>query len=97
MSEVIESRQPAIWTEAELPGEPQPLPSEPEPQRPARLQPVNRNQLLWRTVDVEKLVGPDHLVRAIWELVGQLDRRATALRWGRWRGWRGVRPMTRAC
>ena len=73
MSEVIESRQPAIWTEAELPGEPQPLPSEPEPQRPARLQPVNRNQLLWRTVDVEKLVGPDHLVRAIWELVGQLD------------------------
>jgi transposase len=37
------------------------------------LQPVNRNQLLWHAVDVEKLVGPDHLVRAIWELVGQLD------------------------
>jgi transposase len=34
---------------------------------------VNRNQLLWQAVDVEKLVGPDHLVRAIWELVGQLD------------------------
>jgi transposase len=34
---------------------------------------VNRNQLLWRAVDVEKLVPPDHLVRAIWELVGQLD------------------------
>jgi transposase len=73
MSDVIESPQPAMWTEAELPREPQPLPSEPEPQRPARLQPVNRNQLLWHTVDVEKLVGPDHLVRAIWELVGQLD------------------------
>jgi transposase len=37
------------------------------------LQPVNRNQLLWHAVDVGKLVGPDHLVRAIWELVGQLD------------------------
>ena len=73
MSDVIASRQPAMWTEAELPREPQPLPSEPEPPRPARLQPVNRNQLLWHTVDVEKLVGPDHLVRAIWELVGQLD------------------------
>ena len=24
-------------------------------------------------MDVEKLVGPDHLVRAIWELVGHLD------------------------
>jgi transposase len=37
------------------------------------LQPVNRNQLCWHAVDVEKLVGPDHLVRAIWELVGRLD------------------------
>ncbi|MGA2607104.1 MAG: hypothetical protein ABSH01_06555 [Terriglobia bacterium] len=69
MSDVIESRQPAMWAEAELPREPQALPSESEPQRPPRLQPVNRNQLLWHAVDVEKLVGPDHLVRAIWELV----------------------------
>ena len=37
------------------------------------MQPVNRNQLLWHAVDVERLVGPDHLVRAIWELVGRLD------------------------
>jgi transposase len=34
---------------------------------------VNRKQLLLRTVDVETLVEPDHLVRAIWELVGGLD------------------------
>ena len=73
MSNVIESQQPGMWAEAELPREPQPLPSQPEPERPPRLQPVNRNQLLWHAVDVEKLVGPDHLVRAIWELVGQLD------------------------
>ena len=34
---------------------------------------VERNQLLFRTVDVEKLVGPGHRVRAIWEFVGRLD------------------------
>ena len=74
MPEVFESQQQAIWAEAAGPlREPEPMPSQPEPQRPPRLQPVNRNQLLWHTVDVEKLVGPDHLVRAIWELVGQLD------------------------
>ena len=38
-----------------------------------RCKPVERNQLLLRAVDVEKLVGEEHAVRAIWELVGQLD------------------------
>lgn len=38
-----------------------------------RCKPVERNQLLLRTVDVEKLVGAGHAVRAIWELVGHLD------------------------
>ena len=74
MPEVIESQQQAIWAEAAGPmREPEPMPSEPEPEREPRLKPVNRKQLLWHPVDVEKLVGPDHLVRAIWELVGQLD------------------------
>jgi transposase len=41
--------------------------------RQPRLQLVNRNQLLWRAVDVEQLVGPDHPARAIWELMGQRD------------------------
>jgi transposase len=36
---------------------------------------VNRQQLSWRTVDVERLVGEDHPARAIWELVGRLDLR----------------------
>jgi transposase len=36
---------------------------------------VERNQLLLRAVDVEKLVEEHHEVRAIWELVGQLDLR----------------------
>src|SRR5919106_1348460 len=38
-----------------------------------RCKAVERNQLLFRTVDVEKLVGPTHRVRALWEFVGQLD------------------------
>src|SRR6202162_1385839 len=36
---------------------------------------VNRQQLSWRAVDVERLVGDDHAARAIWELVGGLDLR----------------------
>src|SRR6202166_3710600 len=34
---------------------------------------VNRQQMSWRAVDVEKLIGEDHAARAIWELVGRLD------------------------
>jgi transposase len=38
-----------------------------------RVQPVDRSQLLWRTVDVEQLIEPDHSARAIWEMTGRLD------------------------
>lgn len=34
---------------------------------------VERNQLLFRTVDVERLVSPTHRVRALWEFVAELD------------------------
>src|SRR5271157_683384 len=34
---------------------------------------INREQMLWRAVDVEQLIGEDHPVRAIWDLVGRLD------------------------
>jgi len=34
---------------------------------------VNRAQMFWRAVDVERLVGEDHPARAIWEFVGRLD------------------------
>lgn len=75
MSRPDENRQPGIWPEADLPPQPEaqapPLP--PPTTAPPRLQPVNREQFCWHAVDVEKLVGPDHLVRAIWELVGRLD------------------------
>jgi transposase len=34
---------------------------------------VNRAQMFWRSVDVEKLVAEDHAARGIWEFVGRLD------------------------
>jgi transposase len=38
-----------------------------------RLKAVNRQQMILRAVDVEKLIEPEHAARAIWELVGRLD------------------------
>ena len=38
-----------------------------------RFQPINRDQLIIRPLDVEKLVEEDHAVRAIWAMVCQLD------------------------
>src|SRR6202158_1212215 len=37
---------------------------------------VNRQQMSWRAVDVERLIGDDHPARAIWTLVGRLDLRS---------------------
>src|ERR1035437_8434156 len=34
---------------------------------------INREQLVMRTMDVERLIEEDHPARAIWELVGRLD------------------------
>lgn len=44
-----------------------------EGQRPIRSKPINRQQILLRPVEVEKLVEGDHPVRAIWELVGGMN------------------------
>src|SRR5208337_20224 len=38
-----------------------------------RLKRVNRQQMILRAVDVEKLIEPEHPARAIGELVGGLD------------------------
>ena len=48
-------------------------PPEGEPPRRVRRKEINRQQLLLRPVEVEKLVEKDHPVRAIWELVGRLN------------------------
>src|ERR1700688_1815588 len=34
---------------------------------------VNRRQMSWRAVDVERLISEDHPAKAIWTLVGRLD------------------------
>ena len=47
-----------------------------EGQRPIRSKPINRQQMLLRPVEVEKLVEEDHPVRAIWELVGRMNLEA---------------------
>ena len=38
-----------------------------------RYEVINREQLCWRRVDVERLIGEEHPARAIWEFVGKLD------------------------
>jgi transposase len=50
-----------------------PVPCRAERRRAVRCKPVDRQQLLLRSVDVEKLVEEDHPVRAIWELVDGAD------------------------
>jgi hypothetical protein len=34
---------------------------------------VNRQQMSWQAVDVEKLIGEDHSARAVWMLVGRIE------------------------
>lgn len=46
-----------------------------EVRKELRLKVVNRRQMRLRAVDVEKLIEPGHLPRAIGELVGRLDLR----------------------
>jgi transposase len=38
-----------------------------------RYEVIDREQLCWRRVDVERLIGADHAARAIWEFLGRLD------------------------
>jgi transposase len=38
-----------------------------------RYEVIDREQLSWRRVDVERLIGEEHPARAIWEFVGRLD------------------------
>jgi transposase len=56
--------------------------TEAEAKRPAgggaakpRYEAINREQLCWRRVDVERLIGEEHAARAVWEFVGKLDLR----------------------
>ncbi len=67
-------QQPTIWGESEWPAGPPAAEAQAgEPQGRPRFEPINRQQMVLRTVDVEQLLEPDHLARAIWEMTGRLD------------------------
>jgi transposase len=38
-----------------------------------RYEAIEREQLCWRPIDIERLIGADHAARAVWEFVGGLD------------------------
>jgi hypothetical protein len=40
-----------------------------------RLPPIDRQQMVLEVVDTDRLVGQDHAVRALWDLLGRLDLR----------------------
>ena len=42
-------------------------------ERKPRFKAIDRSQLQWRTLDIDKLIAEDHPARAIWEFVGGLD------------------------
>jgi transposase len=47
--------------------------AENQPRAKARLKPIDRRQMVMRTIDMERLVEADHPVRAMWEMLGQVD------------------------
>jgi len=74
MSKGGAEQQQSIWAESEGPAGPPAAEAKPgaAPGRP-RFQAINRQQMVLRMVDVEQLLEPDHLARAIWEMTGRLD------------------------
>ena len=73
MNDAPISSPPGLWPEAELSRLPEAAVGEPGPVGAPRFQPVDRQQMVLRPVDVEQLIEPDHLARAIWEMTGRLD------------------------
>jgi transposase len=44
-----------------------------ENMRKPRFQKIDREQLSWRSINVERLIAEDHPARAIWDFIGKLD------------------------
>ncbi|MGH9325878.1 MAG: hypothetical protein ACRD2B_04215 [Terriglobia bacterium] len=72
MARESESSQQSMWDGIEV-QEVVSQPVQPAVKGQPRLESVNRQQVVWRTIDVEQLIEEDHPARAIWELVGKLD------------------------
>jgi transposase len=58
-----------------------------------RFQKINREQVILRTVDIERLIPDDHPARAIWEFVGKLDLTSYALKIRAVEGMAGRPPL----
>jgi len=50
-------------------------PAAPSTPRPPRLKRVDRQQIVWRAIDPERLIDEDHPARAIWDFLGELNLR----------------------
>ena len=68
--------QPEAPTQLSYPGNcslpAAPVPAASDRAAQPRVKAVDRTQLTWQMVDVERLIEADHPARAIWELVGRL-------------------------
>jgi hypothetical protein len=74
MSKDGAEQQQTIWAESEWPaGLPEAEAQPGAPKGEPRFEAINRQQMVLRAVDVERLLEPDHLARAIWEMTGRLD------------------------
>lgn len=66
-----------LFVDWPLPAQPEPAPAPspaaPAPAAPPRFKAIDRNQLFFRSVDVQAFIEPDHPARAIWAVVEQLD------------------------
>ena len=67
------SAEQAVLVEPLVKAPAEPPPTLPPVNRKPRLRPVDRQQVCLRVVDPDRLVGEDHPVRAIWDLLGRLD------------------------
>jgi transposase len=68
--------QPPLLELAEQPAPPA-APQTEAPAPPAKkYMPIDRQQISWRAVDVENLIGANHKARAIWDLTEKLDLKA---------------------
>ena len=38
-----------------------------------RYEVIDREQLCWRPIDIERLIGAEHPARAVWEFIGRLE------------------------